>query len=65
MNVASPDLRARHEGAAVDEEHDGHGSVVAAVRAPGRVDGEVEAVLAHTSLDVQPLVQHLAHQLVL
>ena len=41
----------------MDKEHDGHAWVLGAVGPGGGADRQVEALLGHVQVDVQPVVQ--------
>ena len=41
----------------MDEEHDGHARVLSAVGLDGGADREVEALLGHVQVDVQPVME--------
>ena len=58
---AHPDLSAAVEGPSVDEEHDGHAGVLGTVRLDGGADREVEALLGHVQVDVQPVVKNCTY----
>ena len=41
----------------MDEEHDGHAGVLGTVGLDGGADREVEALLGHVQVDVQPVME--------